>query len=105
MKRYRYTDVPSLLQGDVPDGDEVCYFMQMPMHCDFHHIMNGAYRKKSEKYGCWVWLCRSQHRWLHDTREGKQAERALKMECQIAFEHKYGHDLWMKEFGHNYVHD
>ena len=103
--RYRYTNVPSLLQGDIPDGDEVCYITHIQRHCDFHHVMNGAFKKKSEQYGCWVWLTPYQHHLLHSTREGKKLMRELKAECQAAFEQKYSHSMWMHEFKKNYLHD
>lgn len=103
--KYRYTNVPSLLQGDIPDGEEVCYITGIKRHCDFHHVMNGAFKKKSEKYGCWVWLTPHQHYLLHNTKDGKRLMKELKTECQKEFEKRYSHEEWMHEFKKNYLHD
>lgn len=101
--KYRYTNIPSLIQGEVPESEAYCYLSGLHTNIDFHHIMNGAYRKKSEKYGCWVWLNHQVHDKLHSTPEGKKWERTLKQECQRAFENRYSREKWMKEFHRNYL--
>ena len=101
--KYRYTDVPSLLQGDVPEDDAWSYLSGVHTSLDFHPIMNAALKKKSEKYGCWVWLDHNLHDSIHSTYTGKAIEKSLKARCQAEFEKKHGHDLWMKEFKKNYL--
>ncbi len=102
-KRFRYTDVPSLIQGDVPADEAWCYLSGLHTNIEFHHIMNGTFREKSEKYGCWVWLNSTVHHKLHHTPEGKQWGRSLKAKCQLAFENKYSRELWMREFKKSYL--
>lgn len=70
-----------------------------------HHAMPGtANRKKSEHYGLKVYLCIPHHT------VGKQAvhnnielQRLLQKKAQMAFEKKYSHQLWMQEFGINFI--
>ena len=102
-KRFRYTNVPSLIQGAVPEDEAWCYLSGLHTNIEFHHIMNGPYRKKSEKYGCWVWLNSTVHFNLHNTREGKQWERSLKAKCQLAFINQYSMELWMDTFHRSYL--
>lgn len=70
---------------------------------DRHHIFGGARRNKSEKYGLWVYLEHTQHMWLHQTRQGQAYSKYLKALGQKKFEEIYGHELFMKEFGKNYL--
>lgn len=68
-----------------------------------HHVMNGPFRNKAEKYGLWVYLNIKVHDWLHNTREGKAYDRELKELAQEKFEEIYSHEEWMKEFKKNYL--
>lgn len=71
-----------------------------------HHVFFGnALRGLSEKYGLKVYLCGAT---CH--RLGKKAvhqcdetNHMLKRYAQQKFEKRYGHDLFMKEFGKNYI--
>ena len=73
-----------------------------------HHFVYGrfgAYRKKAEHYGLWGYVCEARH---HE--HGPEAphcnskvDEHLKRIAQQAFEEKYGHELWMQEFGRNYL--
>ena len=74
---------------------------------DKHHIFGGAYRKKSEKYGLYVYLCH------HDCHIfGKNA--AHKNSAVMRELHEYGQrkameennwtsDEFIKQFGRNYL--
>ena len=70
-----------------------------------HHVMFGtADRKLSEKYGLKVMLCPEHHRTgFNAVHRNKNVNIILRMNAQEAFERKHGHDLWMKEFGRNYL--
>jgi hypothetical protein len=72
-----------------------------------HHIFGGANRKKSEKYGLYVFLCGNE---CH--RNGKYA--VHKNKDTMLFLHKYGQqkameeqvwtiDKFIEEFGKNYM--
>lgn len=104
--KYRHTNIPSVLQGEVPDGQEIDYLTGKRCPCDFHHVLGGNDQKKRkacEQYGLWVWLERENHQKLHDTREGQQFSLTLKQRCQIAFEREHTREMWMKIFHKNYL--
>lgn len=104
--RYRYTNTPSLLQGDMPEDEAICYKCKMEVICEFHHIMNGsAYRGDAEKIGAWVWLCSRCHHWAHTTGEGARYLRKLKAEAQAAYEEDHTRAEWMYLFHKNYRED
>ena len=100
--RYRYTDVPSLLQGDMPEDEAECYRCHK-YGCEFHHIMNGtSSRKDAERTGAWVWLCPKCHHWAHDTGEGVRYLRELKEKAQSKFLETHSLAEWMAIFHKNY---
>ncbi len=71
-----------------------------------HHIFYGyANRKKSEKWGCWVWLTAEWHNMSnYGVHNGnKRLDLELKQLAQQEFEKRYGHDKFMEEFGKNYL--
>lgn len=73
---------------------------------DEHHCIGGSNRHMSDKYGLTVRLCRKCHEIIHNSDNdsmGKEAELYLKRVAQKKFEEKYSHELWMKEFGRNYL--
>lgn len=100
--RYRYTNVPSVIQGDVPDGDEKCVVCGKNMPCDFHHLLNGTRKKFSEDEGFWVWLCRRDHRWLHDTNQGHLLWNRWRSTCQEKYEQMHDREEWMRYAHKNY---
>lgn len=81
-----------------------CYYTHSPYGLHLHHIMNGAFRKKSEKYGLVVYLRHDFHvgtNYAIHNNPKKMLE--LKAEAQRRFEEIYSHELWMKEFHKNYL--
>ena len=100
--RYRHSDVPSLIQGDVPEDEQYC-FMCGESPCDFHHLLNKTEKKFSECAGAWVWLCRGHHRWIHDTAEGQKKWREWKSRAQAEYEKTHSHDEWMNGSHRNYL--
>lgn len=85
-------------------NDRKCYRCGTPLNLHRHHIYFGPYRKWSEKYGCWVYLCGRDHnlsnRGVHNDRE---YDLLLKSECQRAFEEIHSHELFMEVFGKSYI--
>lgn len=98
MSKMKRQHSNSLLQ----DG-KYCYRTGSRFALDRHHILGGPFRDKSEKYGLWVYLDHNVHMWLHSTMQGQAYSRYLKVKAQQAFEEKYDHALWMKEFKKNYL--
>ena len=65
--------------------------------------MNGANKEKSEKYGLLVPLCMTHHTGMFGVHTDPERMLEMRRIGQRVFEHKYGRDLWMKEFGKNYL--
>lgn len=71
-----------------------------------HHIMFGtAERRKAEHYGLWCYVCQKRH---HEYGPGaphanRDVDLHLKRIAQTEFEKRYPHELWMSEFGRNYL--
>jgi hypothetical protein len=89
------------------EADEAMYYGELP-HTGLHrhHIMFGtANRKKAEKYGLWCYVCQERHH--EHGREAPHANREvdlhLKQIAQMKFEETHPHELWMSEFGKNYL--
>lgn len=81
-----------------------CYVCGTTLDLHKHHIYEGmANRKKSEKYGCWCYLCVKHHNMSkYGVHFDKALDRNLKEECQKAFERKYNEDF-IKVFGKSYL--
>lgn len=81
-----------------------CYVCGTTLDLHKHHIYEGiANRKKSEKYGCWCYLCGKHHNMSkYGVHFDKALDRNLKKECQKAFERKYNEDF-IKVFSKSYL--
>lgn len=69
-----------------------------------HHVFEGtANRRKSEKYGLYIWLIPELHnmssKGIHFD---KNFDKRVKIYAQDKFIELYGKELWMKEFHRNY---
>ena len=102
--KYRYTDVPSLIQTDREEWEAICFICKKGGAMDFHHIMNGSKytRQMSERIGAWIWLCPIHHRWIHGTKEGTIYQRRLKALVQERYEEDHSRREWMEMFHKNY---
>ena len=69
-----------------------------------HHIFFGPNRKKSEQYGCWVYLCARHHNMSDEgVHFNKTLDMLLKDAGQMMWEKKYGTtDDFIRVFGKNY---
>lgn len=83
-----------------------CYISGKVGELHRHHIYEGSgRRKKSELFGCWVWLTPELHnmsdRGVHFN---KELDLKLKQECQIKWEETYGNrEAFIREFGRSYL--
>lgn len=69
-----------------------------------HHVYQGARRKASDDWGCWVWLRADWHNLSnYGVHFNKDLDSRLKQECQERFEALYGHDKFIEVFGKNYL--
>lgn len=78
-----------------------CFFTKTENVCMHHCIPGIAYRKKCDKWGLWVWLDPTIHMALHTNRP--DIRRTFEVMAQQRFENLYGHDLFIKEFGKDYI--
>lgn len=77
-----------------------CYYCGR-LDVDLHHVrLANCSRKKAEKYGLLVYLCREHHRALHDNPVTKEK---LQKIAQKKLENLIGQDEYMKVFGKNYM--
>lgn len=84
------------------DDMEHCYLCGCP-NPQMHHIFNKYHKQKSEKYGLIVPLCMTHHTGMFGVHTKPERMLEMRQIGQRAFEKKYGHELWMKEFGKNYL--
>lgn len=69
-----------------------------------HHIYFGAFRKPSEKWGCWCYLCPRHHNMSDEgVHFNKPLDIYLKRYAQTKFEELYGHEEFMNVFKINYL--
>ena len=87
-------------------NEKECLFCGTPLNLHKHHIYGGvANRKKSEEYGCWVYLCARHHN-MSDTgiHFNKEENIRLKQLCQRMWERKYGgREKFIETFGKSYL--
>ena len=84
--------------------EKACYYCGRKTCLERHHVMAGtANRKLSERYGIWIWVCHDDHVGIDGVQYDKQRNWDLKKQAQIAFEERYGHELWIKTFMKNYI--
>lgn len=69
---------------------------------DMHHIFNAALKKKSEKYGALIPLCRRCHEFYH---RNETENRKLKAKWQKKIMEDYGmsEEEWRLEFYRSYL--
>lgn len=84
-------------------GDPRCWFCGKRTELERHHVMPGANRKWSEKYGLWIYCCHEDHTGKDGVQYNRKKADGLKRLAQIAFEARHSHDEWMKVFMKNYL--
>lgn len=81
-----------------------CYVCgSYPVHR--HHIFYGtANRKKSEQYGCWIYLCPRHHNMSNEgVHFNKNLDLAIKRQCEKRFKEVYPKLDFIKIFGKSYL--
>lgn len=103
--KYRYTNVPSVIQGDVPETEANSFVSGRTNSIEFHHIFGKTkyYKKLSEQYGFWVWLTLEEHDKLHHTAAGVAYNKTLKQQCQELFEMEHSRSMFIRLFGKSYL--
>jgi hypothetical protein len=83
----------------------VIFANQYIIYIDIINVFYGtANRKKSEEFGCWVYLCAGHHNMTdYSVHFNKELDLKLKKECQKEFE-KYGsREDFRRIFGKSYL--
>ena len=83
----------------------VIFANQYIIYIDIIDVFYGtANRKKSEEFGCWVYLCAGHHNMTdYSVHFNKELDLKLKKECQKEFE-KYGsREEFRRIFGKSYL--
>lgn len=83
----------------------VIFANQYIIYIDIINVFYGtANRKKSEEFGCWVYLCAGHHNMTdYSVHFNKELDLKLKTECQKEFE-KYGsREDFRRIFGKSYL--
>ena len=94
------------MSDSIMQNEKKCYLTGSKNGLHKHHIFGAFNRDRSEKWGLWVWLKwdrhidNSPHRTPHNDVE---IDMMLKKQGQREFEKRYSHDLFMQEFGRNYL--
>lgn len=80
-----------------------CYRCNVWKMTEEHHLMNGVgIRKKADKDGLVVQLCRDCHDLVH---RNKTVRFQLKAKAQKEYESTHTHEEWMKRYHKNYLGD
>ena len=88
------------------DNNKVCFICGTTFNLHKHHIYGGANRSKSERDGCWCYLCAPHHNMsdggVHFDREKNLW---LKKTCQELWMTKYKktEEDFIKEYGRSYL--
>lgn len=84
----------------------VCEICGSTQNIERHHVFNGAYKKKSERYGALIDLCHSCHNeppnGVHHNAENMQALKA-KHQNRIMQEYQLTTEQFIHLFGKNYI--
>lgn len=86
--------------------ERICLVCGTTQNLHKHHIFGGANRRKSERDGCWCYLCAPHHN-MSDmgVHFNKELDTRLKQRCQIKWQEVYNksEDDFIKEYGRNYL--
>lgn len=83
-----------------------CYLCGAETGLDRHHVMNGPNRRRAEKDGLWIYLCRSCHDRTHfDPDWSGKNMLLLKCEAQKSWQEHYRKTTgeWIKAYGKSYL--
>ena len=86
-------------------NEQKCYVCGTTLNLHRHHIIHGyAFRKVSEKYGLWVYLCAYHHNMSNEgVHFNRELDLHLKQLAQRKFEEVYPEKEFIKELGRNYL--
>ena len=95
-------------RDSIISNEPFCYICGKSSDLQRHEIYHGAYRDKSKRLGCWVYLCRKCHiDKVHNkkNKDGINWDLYLKMNCygRICEYYGWSDKEFRKEFGKSYA--
>ena len=93
------------MSKSIIDNERRCYVCHTTQNLHKHHIVHGyAFRKVSEEYGLWVYLCAYHHNMSNEgVHFNRELDLKLKRLAQQKFIEKYPDKDFIKELGRNYL--
>lgn len=93
------------MSNSIISNERQCFVCHTTQNLHKHHIIHGyAFRKVSEHYGLWVYLCGKHHNLSNEgVHFNKDLDTKLKKLAQEKFQEKYPDKSFIKEFGRNYL--
>lgn len=94
------------MSKSILDNCKVCFICGTTYNLHKHHIYGGANRNKSEKDGCWCYLCASHHNMSNKgVHFDRQRDLELKRTCQYIWQVKYKktEEDFIIEYGRSYL--
>ena len=97
------------------ENEPQCFICNTTMMLEVHHIYNGPYRSKSDKDGCWCYLCAYHHRESNNAiHRNPERARWLKAYTQRKWEQRYieskpaipkadARQAFMRMYGKSYI--
>lgn len=94
------------MSKSIISNEKECFVCGSKMALEKHHIYAGAFRNKSDRYGCWIWLCSYHHRLeggvgYNNPIHWRDLE--FRSMCQKKFEMLHSHKEFMQEFKIDYI--
>lgn len=83
--------------------EKVCYITGATENLELHHCLNGAYRKKCDQDGLYVYLYSLVHFAIHNVPGGNVIRLWLKQKAQIAYEKDHTRREFIERYGKNYL--
>lgn len=93
------------MSQSIISNERECFVCHTTQNLHKHHIFRGyAFRKVSEHYGLWVYLCGYHHNLSNEgVHFNKELDTKLKQLAQKKFMEKYPDKDFIKELGRNYL--
>ena len=93
------------MSQSIISNERQCFVCHTTQNLHKHHIIHGyAFRKVSEHYGLWVYLCGYHHNLSNEgVHFNKELDIKLKRLAQEKFQEKYPDKDFIKELGRNYL--
>lgn len=85
-------------------NDEHCLVCATTIGLEVHHVFFGtANRRKSEKYGMKVWLCREHHTGNAGVHHNRDLDLEIKKWAQARFEEEHSREHFRNIFGKSWL--